>query len=128
LDNPKQADPAPIDKEIAIAMIAFTGEILSLRDIVTATGATISTVATLSTKAEITPAKRAREITAHFTLGVLSMIRSARREGMRELIKRDTTPMVPVIIMITFQSTAPNIFALGNMPKMTKRVAEARAI
>gem|GEM_PF-3911823 len=111
-----------------MAMMAFTGDILSFRDMVTATGATISTVATLSTKAEITPAKSARDMTAHFTLGILSMIRSAKREGIRELMKRDTTPMVPVIIMITFQSTAPITFSTGRIPKITNKLAEARAM
>ena len=70
-----------------------------------ATGATIKTVATLSTNADTIPANNAKEIMAHFTFGVFSIIMSANLEGILDSMKRDTTPIVPAIIKITFQST-----------------------
>ncbi len=54
-------------------MIMGVGFILSLREKDRATGATINTVDTLSIKADIAPAKRAREMITHFILGILSI-------------------------------------------------------
>ena len=54
-------------------IITGTGEILSFFDIARPMGATMSTVATLSTKALITPAKRAKTVTAHFTFGTFEI-------------------------------------------------------
>lgn len=92
-------------EETAIAITLGTGDIFSFFAMVTATGATIKTVATLSTKAEIIPANKAKDIMAHFTLGVFAIMISASFEGIFESINKPTTPMVPAIIMITFQST-----------------------
>ena len=105
-----------------------TGDIFSFLDMFNATGATISTVATLSTKAEIIPANKARDMMAHFTLWVFSIIRSASRDGIFDSINRDTTPMVPAIIMMTFQSTVLNTFPTGSIPRMTNTAADPSAI
>ena len=37
------------------------------------------------------------------------------KEGMRDLMKKYTVPMVPAIIMMTFQSTAPGTREMGRM-------------
>ena len=78
-----------------------TGEIFSFLEMASPTGATIKTVATLSTKALITPAKRAKAVTAHLTLGTFVIRSSARRAGIRLSINRVTVPMVPPIISST---------------------------
>ena len=82
-------------------IITGTGEILSFFDIASPMGATMSTVATLSTKALITPAKRAKTVTAHFTFGTLEISTSERRAGILLSINRVTMPMVPPIISRT---------------------------
>jgi hypothetical protein len=53
---------------------------------------------------------------------------SASFEGIFESINKPTTPMVPAIIMITFQSTAKNTSLIGKILKITKHAAEASAI
>ena len=65
-------------EETAMAISTGTGEIFNLREMARPTGATISTVATLSTKALITPANSASTVTAHLTLGTRTMSCSAR--------------------------------------------------
>ena len=52
-------------EETAMAITSGTGEIFSCFATASPTGATISTVATLSTKAEITPANRPSTTAAH---------------------------------------------------------------
>ncbi len=101
---------------------------LSFFAIFNATGATISTVATLSTNADITPAKMANAIVAHLTSGILSIRTSAISAGIFESMKRDTMPIVPAIISITFQSIAPNTSPAGRIPKITNKAAEPSAI
>ena len=59
-----------------------TGLVSSFLQTAMATGATIRTVATLSTKAEMIPAKRLRQTAAHCTLGTRSIIHSAMRSGL----------------------------------------------
>ena len=113
---------------MAIAIMLLTGEILSFFAMVMATGATMRTVATLSTKAEIIPANSARETMAHLTFGVFSMIISARRAGIFDSMNKETIPIVPAIIMITFQSTAKNTCPMGRIPEITKTAAEVNAI
>ncbi len=70
------------------------------------TGATISTVATLSTKALMTPATGPAPHTAHRTSGTWTMSCSASRAGILLWMKRDTVPIVPAIISSTLKSTA----------------------
>ena len=53
--------------------MAGTGEVFTFLQKASATGAIISTVATLSTKAETIPAKRESATTTHFILGILEM-------------------------------------------------------
>lgn len=111
-----------------MAIMLGTGEILSFFAMVSATGATIKTVATLSIKADMMPAKSDNEMMAHFTLGVFSMIISARSDGILDSINNETTPIVPAIIRITFQSTAENTILIGRIPSATKSAADAKAI
>ena len=84
-----------------MAMSTGTGDTFSFLEIASPTGATMSTVATLSTKALITPAKRASAVTAHMTFGVFVIISSARRAGILLSMKRLTRPMVAAIIIST---------------------------
>ncbi len=94
----------------------------------TATGATINTVATLSTKADITPANNASATIAHFTFGTQLIILSASREGILDSMKNPTTPIVPAIINITFQSIAAITLSKGKIPRKTNIAAEVKAI
>ena len=91
-------------------------------------GATMSTVATLSTKAEMIPANRASATAAIWILGTFSMIRSASRAGIRLSMKSWTRPMVPAIISRTLKSMAPMIWFRGSIPVTMKISAEARAM
>ncbi|MPM45520.1 hypothetical protein SDC9_92207 [bioreactor metagenome] len=61
-------------------------------------GATMSTVATLSTKALMTPANRAKAVTASWMLGTLVMRISAKRKGILLSMNKVTMPIVPPII------------------------------
>ena len=111
-----------------MAMMLEIGETPSFLQMVSATGATMSTVATLSTKAEMIPAKRESETMAHMTLGVFSMMMSARSDGILESIKSDTNPMVPAIMKMTFQSMVVSTSLSGMIPSTTNSVAEVTAI
>ena len=84
-----------------MAMSTGTGEIFSLRAMARPTGATMSTVATLSTKALTNPANSASAHTAQRTSGTLAMSSSARRAGILLSMNSDTVPMVPAIISRT---------------------------
>ena len=88
-------------EETAMEMITGTGEIFSLRAMARPTGATMSTVATLSTKALMTPANSASIHTAHLTSGTRTMSISARRAGILLSMNSATVPMVPAIISRT---------------------------
>ena len=92
-----------------MAMMKGTGFVLSFLQISSAMGATISTVATLSTNAEITPANSASATAAICTLGTFSMIRSASSAGILLSMKSLTSPMVPAIIIRTLKSMASTI-------------------
>ena len=70
-----------------------------------AIGAIIRTVATLSMKAETSPAKSESTTMAHLTFGTFSRIRSARSAGIFDSIRSATIPMVPAIIIRTLKST-----------------------
>ena len=76
--------------------------------------------------ADLRPGDRV-ETVAHCTVRTRRRIRSARRAGMPDRIKNQTVPMVPAIIMITFQSMAWARPERGTMPRTTKRAAEATA-
>ena len=65
-------------EETAMAINTGTGEIFSFLEIANPTGATISTVATLSTNALTIPANSANTVTAHLTLGTFTISTSAR--------------------------------------------------
>ena len=107
-------------EDTAMAMIKGTGLVFSFLQISSATGAIISTVATLSTKAEITPANNAMEMAAHWTLGTFSMIRSANSSGILLSMNSATIPIVPAIIKITLKSMVPKTLAGGSMPERIK--------
>ena len=76
----KVAAPCRLD-DTAIAMIKGTGLVFSFLQISSAIGATIKTVATLSTNAEMIPAKRANATAAIWMFGTFSITRSARSAG-----------------------------------------------
>ncbi len=105
-----------------------TGEIFSFLEMFKATGAIISTVATLSTKAETTPAKIEREMIAHFMFGIFSMIKSARSDGIFDSMKSATMPIVPAIIIKTFQSNVLSRSLKGRKPSAMKTTAEPKAM
>ena len=92
------------ETEMVISM--GTGEVFSFLQIASATGAIISTVATLSTKALTAPAKRLMDTAAHCAFLHLDRSRSAMRLGILESMKSATVPMVPASISSTFQSMA----------------------
>ena len=69
-------------EDTAMAMITGTGLVFSFFATASPTGATISTVATLSTKAEMMPENRLSATTAHWTLGTFCSSFSAMRAGM----------------------------------------------
>ena len=93
-------------EDTAMAVSTGTGEIFSFRAIASPTGATIKTVATLSTKALMTPAKSASIETAHLTFGTRAISSSARRSGIRLSMKRATVPIVPASMSSTLKSMA----------------------
>src|SRR5690606_12681684 len=97
-------------EEMAMAMMLVTGEMPSFSQMVRATGATMRTVATLSTKAEMSTEKRDREIMAHMTLGMRAINRSDSKDGILAAMNKETVPMVPAIIKITFQFMAKKTF------------------
>ena len=107
--------------------MGFTGDMFSFFDNTIAMGASIKTVATLSIKAEIKPAKRDRHTIIHFTFGTSLMILSAMRCGILDSVKRATKPIVPAIIKITFQSMAKKTSLKGSIPKSTKIRADEQA-
>ena len=85
-------------------MSSGMGLVPSFVAMASATGATMSTVATLSTNAEISPAKTDSATATHRMLGVLFRRRSAMRSGILEAMNSDTVPIVPASIIRTFQS------------------------
>ncbi len=99
------AAPCKLD-DTAMAMSTGTGDRFSRRAMASPTGATISTVATLSTKALMNPASSASTDTAHRTSGTWAMSSSASRAGILLWIKRKTVPIIPAIISRTLKSTA----------------------
>ena len=115
-------------EDMAMVIMLFTGEISSFLQIVIATGATISTVATLSTNAEIRPANSAKDMIAQRTFGIFFIIKSASKEGILDAIKSDTIPIVPPIIISTFQSIENKNLCIGNIPAATKIIADTNAI
>ena len=104
----KVAAPCKLE-DTAIAMMPGTGEMLSFLERLSAMGATMSTVATLSTNALTNPANSESAMIAHLTLGILAMRRSASNAGILDSMKSATMPIVPEMTMSTFQSiAAPN--------------------
>ncbi len=75
-------------EETEMQIIGATGEIFSRLQTASATGATMSTVATLSTKAEMIPAKRDSTTTSHFTLCTWLISLSEMRCGILDSINR----------------------------------------
>ena len=90
-------------EETAIERIIGTGEIFSFLQMAMPTGATISTVATLSINAEINPENRDIRMMSHMTVLALSISTSAIRLGIFDSIKKCTSTIVPAIIIRTFQ-------------------------
>ena len=122
-------------EEMAMQIIAETGEIFSFLHRARATGATINTVATLSTKAEMSPENRDSITISHLTLWMWETRRSLMRWGILDSMNRNTVPMVPAIIRITFQSicprASPTVYRKSGktpmLPTTTKITAESTA-
>ena len=114
-------------EETAIERIIPTGLIFSFRQMARPTGATMRTVATLSIKAEITPANRDIRMMTHITFFDLSRRISARSPGMPDSIKYSTMIMVPTIIIRTFQLIVPGSSRTGSTPETRKTPAAASA-
>ena len=83
-----------------------TGDILVFLAMSNAIGATISTVATLSTNAETIPANAANKMIAHLVEETLLIIQSASHAGIPDSINSETTIIVPAMIINTFQFIA----------------------
>ena len=98
--------------------IMETGEIFRVLHMARATGATISTVATLSINADTMPEKRDMKMVTYMTFEALSRILSARNAGMLESIKYSTMTMVPEIIIKTFQLMIRGICENGRIPRI----------
>ena len=111
------AAPCRLD-ETAMLMMTGIGEIPSLLHIARPIGATMRTVATLSTKADMTPAKSVSMATAHMVFGTCFIIISDIRRGILLSMNRVTVPMVPAIMSRTLKSMAPNADAkpMSHMP------------
>ena len=60
------------------------------------------------------PENRDKATMAQRTVGVFSRIMSASKAGMRDSMNKETIPMVPAIIKITFQSIKPNTICRGD--------------
>ena len=103
-------------EETAMEISIATGEIPSFFAIARPTGAIISTVATLSTKAETTPANSDIATATHITFGVFLRIISAIRLGIWDWMKRETVPIVPASIRRTLKSMASLSEASGTIP------------
>ena len=72
------------------------------------------------------PANRESAMMTHLTLGMRSMMWSAIREGIFDWMNRWTMPMVPAIIMMTFQSTAAEHLVQGQDAKHDEQRAGAQ--
>ena len=113
--------------ETAMAMSRGTGLVFSCLATARPTGATISTVATLSTKAEMTPEKTESATAAHWMVGTFCRSFSAIRPGIRLWMKSSTVAMVPASIISTFQLMAPRAADGGRMPMSRNTSAAPRA-
>ena len=111
-----------------MAMIKGTGLVLSFLHISMAIGAIIRTVATLSTNAEIIPAKSESATAAACTVPTLSIMRSAMSAGILLSMNSCTSPMVPAIISRTLKSMDGMIWLSGSIPDMMNKSAEPSAI
>ena len=105
-----------------------TGFIFSFLQISIPTGASIRTVATLSTNAEIRPENRLSATMAHWTFGVIFSSPSAMRRGILLSMNSSTMAMVPVSIMSTFQLTACGAALSGTIPRTRNSAAALSAM
>ena len=114
--------------DTAIEMIMGTGLVLIFFATASPTGATMSTVATLSTNAEIRPENRLSATMAHWTFGVIFSSPSAMRRGILLSMNSSTMAMVPVSIMSTFQLTACGAAPSGTIPRTRNSAAALSAM
>ena len=114
--------------DTAMAMITGTGLVLICFATARPTGATISTVATLSTKAEMRPENRLSATMAQRTSGTSLSSPSAMRCGMPLWINSSTIAIVPASIIRTFQLIAPIAAPTGSMPSTTNTSAATSAM
>ena len=111
------------------AITKGTGDILVFLAMSKAIGATINTVATLSTNAETIPANAANKMMAHLVDDTLLIIQSANKAGIPDSINSETTTMVPAMIINTFQFIAEEKTLLSSVKPISKNTpAMAMAI
>ncbi len=106
---------------MARAIRKVTGETFSRRDISRAMGATISTVATFSTKAEMTLVSAQIHSTATPTVEERLTSRAARRAGTRDRMNSSASTSVPAKMPMTFQLMSLRIWPGVTRPKMINR-------
>ena len=75
----------------------------------------------MSTNALTSPANSDSAMIAHLTLGMREMSRSASSAGILDAMNIATMPIVPAMIMSTFQSIAVPNSLHGRMPMQRKR-------
>jgi hypothetical protein len=114
--------------ETAIAIIIFIGFILNFFANDKAMGATIKTVATFSTNAEIKPVRAHMLKIAQAVFFALSTIISAIYAGTRLSIKIFAITRVPTNILITFQLTDEKASLKEMVRLIISRAAEITAM
>ena len=118
----EQGAPSKLEN-IDIDINEGTGDIFSFLDIAIATGAIISTVATLSIKALTIADVTASKTFIHLTLGDIFIIKSDILLGILLSINKLTVPIVPRIINSTLKSILGIISLTGNKPNIINKKA-----
>ena len=111
----------------AMAIIIVAGFMLSFLARARAMGATIKTVATFSTKAEMNPVStQMRRIAQAVFLALLTMI-SAMKAGTRLSMNRSARTRVPTKMPMTFQLIARKASLYDSTPVTKRRMLAASA-
>ena len=120
------AAPSKLEN-IDMQIIGITGDILDFLATTRTIGAIIKTVATLSIKADTTPANTAKTTVIHLILDVFLIIKSDNNSGIFDSINKETVPAVPNIIKRTLKSISPSNLFSGKIPNMINTIAEKSA-
>ena len=121
------AAPSIFEKMATLITIGI-GDIFNFLATIMVIGTIIKTVATLSTNADIIPAKIDNDTINHFVFGTLFIIVSDNSDGIFDSINNDTIPMVPVIINNTLKSISLIALSIGIIPIMIKIIAIVKAM